>query len=58
MLGKFQANRSADLWKRNDYRLQLVHKVLADWEANQVDVVLAPGHAMPAQPSGYPAYEI
>ncbi len=58
MASQFVANDASVLWKKHDYRLQLVHNILTHWENNEIDVVLAPGLGMPAQPLGYPAWEL
>ena len=36
----------------------MVEDVLKDWTSKGIDVVLAPGLGMPAQPLGYPAWEL
>lgn len=58
MTSKFVAPNSWQLWEKYNERLVLLKECLADWEDNQVDVVLAPGLGMPSQKLGYPAYEL
>lgn len=50
--------RSAELWELNNYRLELTEHILREWDRQGIDVVIAPGLAMPAQPIGYPAWEL
>ena len=50
--------KSCKLWEQNDLRLSLTEDILDDWTQREVDVVIAPGFAMPAQPSGYSAWEL
>ena len=52
------ARESSKLWELNDYRLTLIEDILAEWSAQDIDVVLGPGLGMPAQPLGYPAWEL
>ena len=55
-----QANskESWQLWEMNAQRLALVEKILRSWDQSKVDVVIAPGLPLPAQPLGYPAWQL
>jgi Asp-tRNA(Asn)/Glu-tRNA(Gln) amidotransferase A subunit family amidase len=44
------------LWELCAERLELVEEILRQWGTLEIDVVIAPGFAMPAVPLGYPAY--
>ncbi len=45
-----------DLWKLNVQRLELIRNLLQDWERSGIDIILAPGYGMPAQPISYPSW--
>jgi fatty acid amide hydrolase len=51
------SRRSSELWELNAQRLKLVENVLVAWDDKEVDVVICPGMAMPAQPLGYPSHQ-
>jgi hypothetical protein len=44
------------LWQLNVERTELIRDILVDWDKSGVDVVIAPGFCMPAQPIGYPGW--
>ena len=49
---------SWQLWESSVNRLRLVETILRAWQDRGVDVVVLPGMPMPAQPLGYPAYQL
>ena len=49
------AFRSKDLWKSLEKLDNVTHEVLAAWQAQGVDVIVAPGFAFPAPPVNHPA---
>ena len=52
-----KSRMTAEIWKLNALRLELIERILREWERQEVDVVLAPGFVMPAPPVHYPGYQ-
>ena len=53
-----KSGTTAEIWKLNALRLELIEAILREWERQEVDVVLAPGFVMPAPPVHYPGYQL
>ena len=53
-----RASKSADLWKFLEERKQVIEAILREMESLKLDVIIAPGMAMPAQPIGSPVCQL
>lgn len=52
----WRAPKAYDVWQVNIERLELSRKILCDWQAQEIDVIIAPGFGTPSPHIGFPGW--